>query len=136
MSSVQRNEMDESYEVELTGARRRSPTPRDQTRQQVARTRSYSRGRLTQAKRNGQHLTLDDNTHSRQRADSVGFVDTPIGQGPATALHSPRQISALGAVGGLLPLPPPESDLEDRLPHQESMDLQHLINFDEPNGTD
>ena len=28
----------------------------------------------------------------------------------------------------------PESDLEDRLPYQELMDLQHLINIDEPNG--
>ena len=120
--------MDESYEVELTGARRRRPTPRDQTRQQVARTRSYSKGRLTQAKRIGQHLTTDDNTPSRQRADSEGFVL------PATALHSPSHLSALGAVGGLLPLPPPESDLEDRLPHQESIDLQHYIDVDEPNG--
>ena len=66
-----------------------------------------------------------------------GFVDTPIGQGPATTLHSPRRFSDAGAIGGLLPLPlltQPESDLEDRLPCQESIDLQHLIDIDKPNS--
>ena len=106
MLSVQPNEIDASFEIELTGARRKRPTPRDQTRQQVARTRSHSMGRLTQAKRAGQHLITDDRTPSRQREDSEGFVDTPIGQGPATTLHFPRQFSDVGAVGGLLPPPP------------------------------
>ena len=119
MPSVQPNEMDAS----IDRRKMKEAHTRDQTLQQVAQTRSYSRGWLTQAKRNGQHLTTDDNTLSRQWVDSEGFVDTPIGQGPATALHSPGQLSAPGAVGGLLPLP-----------HQESMDLQHLIDVDEPNG--
>ena len=102
MPSVQPNEMDGSMiELELTGARRKRPTPRDQTRQQVARTRRYSRGRLTQAKRTGQHPSTDDVMPMRQRAYSKGFVDTPIGQGPTTALHSPRQPSDVGAIGGL-----------------------------------
>ena len=101
MPSVQPNEMDALIEIKLTRARRKKPTPRDQTQQQVARTRSNSRGRLTQAKRAGKHLTTDDRTPSRQRADSEGFVDTPIGHGPATALHSPRRFSDVGAIGGL-----------------------------------
>ena len=141
MPSVQPNEMDGSMvELEFTGARQKMPTPRDQTRQQVARTRSNSRGRLTHAKRTGRHLTTDDGTPTRQWADSEGFVDTPIGKGPATALLSPRRFSDVGAVGGLRAelLPPPlltqwENDQADR-PHQEAMEQFYSIEAGEPNG--
>ena len=127
--------MDASIELELTGACRKKPAARDQTRQQVARTRSNSRGQLPQAKRAGRglHLTTDDVTPIRPRADSVGFVDTPIGQGPAMALISPLRFSDAGAVGGLMadlvppsPLNQQESDQVDRL-YQEMMERFYTI---------
>ena len=132
--------MEASIELELTGPRRKKPANRDQARQQVTRTRSNSRGRLTQAKRAGRqaHLTTDDLTPIRQRADSVGFVDTPIGQGPATALISPRRFSDAGAVGGLpadLVPPPPltqqESEQVDRL-YQEMVERFYTIEAGDP----
>ena len=59
----------------------------------------------------------DKSTQIRPRTDSVGFIDTPIGMGPATTLMSPRRYSELGAVGvelttepagaAALPVPPP-----------------------------
>ena len=41
----------------------------------------------------------DDSTPTRQRTDSIDFVDTPIGMGPATALTSPTRYSEMGTVG-------------------------------------
>ena len=65
----------------------------------------------------------DESTPIRPRTDSVGFIDTPIGMGPATTLMSPRRYNELGAVGveltteparaaalpgaAALPVPPP-----------------------------
>ena len=42
----------------------------------------------------------DESTPIRPRSGSVGFIDTPMGMGPATTLMSPRRYSNLGAVGG------------------------------------
>ena len=43
---------------------------------------------------------MDESTPIRPRSGSVGFIDTPLGMGPATTLRSPRHYSNLGAVGG------------------------------------
>ena len=71
-------------------------------------------------------------------AESAGFVD--IGQGPATALISPRRFSDAGAIGGTiadLMLPPPlnqqESEQVDRL-YQETMERFYTIDEGEPNN--
>ena len=111
MPPVQPKTRDASMELELTGARRKKPATREQIRQQV-RSRSNSRGWLTQARRasRGTHHSTDDITPNRPRAESVGFVDTLIGEGPATTLTSPHPFSEAGAVGGTvmeLTMPPP-----------------------------
>ena len=85
---------------------------REQIRQQVDRSRSNSRGRSILAKRVGRGIEIDtyDTMPFRPRAESVGFVDTPIGMDPATLLLPPRRLSDLGAAGGSmveLSLPPP-----------------------------
>ena len=43
---------------------------------------------------------MDESTPIRPRSGSVGFIDTPLGMGPATTLRSPRHYSNLGTVGG------------------------------------
>ena len=48
----------------------------------------------------GVKIETDDMTPFHPRAESAGFVDTPIGMGPATPLLSPRWLSDLGAAGG------------------------------------
>ena len=68
----------------------------------------------------------------------MGFIDTPIGQGPAKALISPRRFSDAGALGGItadLVLPPPlnqqESEQVDGL-YQETMERFYTIDAKEP----
>ena len=75
------------------------------------------------------------------RAESVGFVDTPIGMGPTAVLSSFRRFCDLGAVGGNLadltlitPLTQQEGEAADRL-YQETMDLYYTIRVGGPNDT-
>ena len=75
---------------------------KEEIRRQVYRSRSNSRGRSILAKRvgRGAEMEADKTTLFRPRADSAGFVDTPISMGPATTLLSSQRLSELGAVGG------------------------------------
>ena len=101
----------------------------EQNQQQIQRSRSHNRGRSVLAKRIGQGAEIEaDDTPFCPRSDSAGFVDTPIGMGPTTALHSPRRLHDLGAVGGQrreVNLRPPldnlEGDAVDRL-YQETLE--------------
>ena len=95
----------------------------------IQRSRSHSRGRSVLAKRIGRGAEIEaDDTPFCPRSDSAGFVDTPIGMVPATALHCPRRLHDLGAVGGQrreVNLPPPFNNLVednvDRL-YQETLE--------------
>ena len=120
--------MDRSQSLDdnlLIGARPKQSVAREQARQQMERSRSNSRGRsiMTRRTRGSAAELEDESTPIRPRTDSVGFIDTPIGMGPATTLMSPRRYSELGTVGveltteparaaalpsaAALPVPPP-----------------------------
>ena len=91
----------------MVGARpKRSLTQNwGQNRQRVDRSRSSSRGWAILRKRRicrieidtddrGMEIETDDTMLFRPRAVSLGFVDTPIGMGPATTLKSLRDLGA------------------------------------------
>ena len=94
--------MDDNLPV-LIGARSKKSVARERARQQMERSRSNSRGRSILSRRTGgsaAELDMDDeSTPIRPRTESVSFINTPIGMGPATTLMSPRRYSELGAVG-------------------------------------
>ena len=95
--------MDENMPM-LIGARPKQAVARELNRQRMDRSRSNSRGRSVLSKRIGRgaaELDMDgESTPNRPRSGYVGFIDTPLGMGPATTLISPRRYSNLGAVGG------------------------------------
>ena len=103
MSAVQQILMDDASL--LVGARpKRSIAQKwEKIRCKVDQSRSNNvEGRSILAKRDGRgaKIEADYMTPFLPRADSAGFVDTPMGMGPATTLLSPRWLSELGAVGG------------------------------------
>lgn len=101
---VMRSSQSEDETVVHVEARPKQQTVvrREQDRAQIHRTRSKSRGRALQEKRKEQGANMSESEISpiRHRSESVGLADTPIGQGPSTALMSPRRYSELGATSG------------------------------------
>ena len=85
----------------LIGARPKTQAARERARLQMERTRSNSRGRsiLTRRTRGSAAEIEDESTPIRPRTDSIDFIDTPIGMGPATALTSPTRYSEIGTAG-------------------------------------
>ena len=119
----------------LIGARPKTQAARERARLQLERTRSNSRGRSIHTRRTRASAAEieDDSTPARPRTDSIDFVDTPIGMGPATALTSPTRYSDIGAAGveltteptgvdGAMALPAPP--LLRRLATAESVSLE------------
>ena len=85
----------------LIGARPKTRAARERARLQMERTRSNSRGHSIHTRRTRASAAEieDDSTPTRPRTDSIDFVDTPIGMGPATALTSPTRYSDIGTAG-------------------------------------
>ena len=85
----------------LIGACPKQSIAHERARLQMERTRSNSRGRSIHTRRTrGSAAEIeDDSTPTRLRTDSIDFVDTPIGMGPATALTSPTRYSDIGTAG-------------------------------------
>ena len=120
--------MDDNLPV-LIGARPKQSVARERARLQMERSRSNSRGRSILSRRTrGSAAELDDeSTPTRPRTDSVGFIDTPIGMGPATTLMSPRRYSELGAAGVELTTEPAGANRATALPAPPPRDRHHAL---------